>query len=327
MQNLEMARTVALNAARDAARLCLAIRQTMLDTPEKMDKAGKEPVTIADYGAQAIVLRALEAHFSDDAVLAEERADEFNRLATEAQQTAVVAHAGQVAGQPVTVDQIRRWLEHGRGQIGHRVWAVDPIDGTKGFLRGDQFAIAISLLEEGNPVVGVLACPLLPVDPSQPDGSRGIIATAVRGEGAWIEPLNGGEIRRLRVSSTIEFQHATLVESVDIGHTDQEFSARLMEVVGGSGQIVRMDSQAKYVAVADGRAEIYLRDSRGDYRERIWDHAAGFLIVQEAGGQVTDLYGRPLNFNCGPTLAENQGILATNSHFHDHLLKAIQETE
>jgi 3'(2'), 5'-bisphosphate nucleotidase len=325
MDSFELARTVARDAVRDAARLCLAIRRVMLDAPEKMEKAGREPVTVADYGAQAIVLRALANSFPDDAALAEERAEDFTHLASEAQQSAVIVHTGEVVGQSVTVEDIRRWLEHGRGQIGRRVWAVDPIDGTKGFLRGEQFAIAAALLIDGIPVVGALACPLLPVYADQPGGPQGVIATAIREQGAWIEPLNAGELRSLHVSANHDPGSASMVESVDSGHTDHAFAASLMDRIGVGGSTIRMDSQAKYVAVADGRADIYLRDSREDYRERIWDHAAGYLIVQEAGGTVTDLYGNPLNFNCGATLADNRGVLATNGPLHDRLLRAIKE--
>lgn len=327
MGEFDLARTVARDAARDAARLCLAIRRTMLNTPDQMEKAGREPVTIADYGAQAVVLRALSNHFPEDVLIAEERADDFTRLASEAQQNAVIVHVSEIAQMTVTLDDIRRWLDHGHGRIGDRVWVVDPIDGTKGFLRGEQFAIAVGLLVNGDPVIGALACPLLPVDHDKPDGPRGVIATAIRGRGAWIEPLDDGETRPLRVSAIHEAKAARMVESVDAGHTDHEFSANVLGRVRIGGQSVRMDSQAKYVAVADGRAELYIRHSKGDeYREKVWDHAAGVLIVQEAGGQVTDLRGKPLNFGCGATLAENHGILATNGPLHEILLDAIRTT-
>jgi len=88
---------------------------------------------------------------------------------------------------------------------------------------------------------------------------------------------------------------------------------------------LRVDSQAKYAMVARGDAEIYLRLPRGDYVENIWDHAAGKILVEEAGGTVTDLTGRPLDFSHGPKLSENRGIVATNGRFHDQVIAAIQE--
>jgi 3'(2'), 5'-bisphosphate nucleotidase len=318
----EKERDVAKEAARRAGLLCIAVRNEMLDSPEKMEKAGKEPVTIADYGAQAIVLRTIQQHFPQDASLAEEWGDEFIALATEEQRASVLRHVGQAAGQDCTLDEVRGWLDFGRGGAGERVWVVDPIDGTKGFLRGDQFAVAVALLVNGEPVVGALACPLLPFHASDPDGERGVVATAIRGQGAHLEALGGSTVRPMHVSRA-QSDDARAVESIE--HSDHSFSADVFREARLGGQLVRMDSQAKYLAVADGRAEVYLRQSRSeDYREKVWDHAAGVLIVEEAGGRVTDLSGKALEFTHGATLAANQGILATNGSLHNELLAAIQ---
>jgi 3'(2'), 5'-bisphosphate nucleotidase len=97
-------------------------------------------------------------------------------------------------------------------------------------------------------------------------------------------------------------------------------------VLGLSGDVVRMDSQAKYAAVARGQAEIYLRSPNPrtpDYRECIWDHAAGWLVVEEAGGTVTDVYGRALDWTHGRRLAQNIGVLATNGILHETVLQAL----
>lgn len=318
-------RTIAREAARLAGQLCLAVRGGMLNSPESMEKDGREPVTIADFGAQAVVLQHIARHFPADAAVAEEHAADFERLASDAQRERIIYYVSQALGRPVSPAQIAGWLDYGRERSCSRVWTVDPIDGTKGFLRGDQFAIAVALLVDGQPVVGALACPLLPFGSDGAADARGIIAVAVRAEGATIEPLSGGPVRPLRVSDRAEVASARSVESVEVGHTDHSFSAAVFQTAGVGGQPVRMDSQTKYVAVADGRAEIYIRNSRGaDYREKIWDHAAGVLVVQEAGGRVTDLNGSDLDFSLGAKLQNNRGILATNGLLHDVLLEAIR---
>jgi len=98
----------------------------------------------------------------------------------------------------------------------------------------------------------------------------------------------------------------------------------LIERVGLGGGWVRIDSQVKYAAVAAGLAEIYIRPrSREDWRERIWDHAAGAAIVEGAGGRVTDLDGELLDFTAGPTLENNRGVLVTNGAVHDVVLGAL----
>ena len=88
---------------------------------------------------------------------------------------------------------------------------------------------------------------------------------------------------------------------------------------------LRMDSQAKYAVVARGEADIYLRlPTRTDYREKIWDHAAGSLIVAEAGGTVTDIHGRALEFHHGRELIGNRGVIVSNGRLHTQVIRAIE---
>jgi 3'(2'), 5'-bisphosphate nucleotidase len=85
-----------------------------------------------------------------------------------------------------------------------------------------------------------------------------------------------------------------------------------------------MDSQCKYAAVARGDASIYLRLPRdSSYRETIWDHAAGAIVVREGGGRVSDVHGEPLNFGTGRLLRLNKGIVATNGVLHREVLRAV----
>ena len=90
---------------------------------------------------------------------------------------------------------------------------------------------------------------------------------------------------------------------------------------------VRLDSQAKYAVVARGEGDLYLRlPTRADYREKIWDHAGGVLVVEEAGGRVSDIDGKPLDFTQGRELSANRGVVVTNGKLHDDVLKAIRES-
>ncbi len=101
-----------------------------------------------------------------------------------------------------------------------------------------------------------------------------------------------------------------------------------MTSLGISTQAVAMDSQAKYCVLASGKADLMLRllsPSRPDYREKIWDQAAGLLVVTEAGGMVTDLDGKLLDFSVGRTLANNRGVLASNGLLHPAILQALHK--
>jgi 3'(2'), 5'-bisphosphate nucleotidase len=88
-----------------------------------------------------------------------------------------------------------------------------------------------------------------------------------------------------------------------------------------------MDSQAKSVLLAAGEGDLIFRllsPRRPDYQEKIWDQAAGAILVQEAGGRVSDLTGAPLDFSAGRTLARNAGVVASNGLLHDAALEAIR---
>jgi len=89
---------------------------------------------------------------------------------------------------------------------------------------------------------------------------------------------------------------------------------------------LRIDSQCKYGVVARGDVSIYLRlPPRATYEDKIWDHAAGSIVLKEAGGEVTDVYGRPLDFSLGRTLRKTVGILATNGKLHTRVLAAVRQ--
>ncbi|HEX9616582.1 MAG TPA: inositol monophosphatase family protein, partial [Anaerolineales bacterium] len=200
---------------------------------------------------------------------------------------------------------------------------------TKGFLRGDQYAIALALIVAGRVQISVLACPNL-VEGYRPQaGGEGSLLVAVRGEGAWTASLldETEPFSRVTVSERGRAAQARLLRSFESGHTNVSQVDLFAEALGVQAEPVRMDSQAKYAVLAAGHGEIYLRllsPKQPDYREKIWDQAAGSLIVEEAGGLVTDLQGRPLDFSKGRTLADNRGVLATNGRLHTAALQGLQ---
>ena len=88
---------------------------------------------------------------------------------------------------------------------------------------------------------------------------------------------------------------------------------------------MRLDGQCKYCIVGSGGADGNLRLPQKGYREKIWDQAPGSHFINEAGGKVTDLLGRDLDFSAGRYLDESvTGIVASNGHVHSCLLDAIK---
>ena len=317
----EKEKTIAIEAAIAAAQLCEKVRAQMV--PEAIEKKDRSPVTVADFGAQALICRALAANFPDDPVVGEEDAAELRQPEMASRLDQVTGYVKEIASE-ATAAAVTDWIDHGNGEVGDRYWTLDPIDGTKGFLRGDQYAVALALVENGDIKVGVLACPALKLD--SPD--TGLLLVAVRGEGATLVPLAGGTPQPIKVVGPDDQKNLRFVESVEAGHGDQSLQSAVAKAVGITQDSARMDSQAKYAAVASGHAALYLRlpsPKSPNYREKIWDHAAGVIVVEEAGGQVTDMHGKPLDFSKGAKLVDNQGVVVSNGAIHETVLAALKQ--
>ena len=314
----------AADAAQRAGLLTARLQRAL---PPALTKDDRSPVTVADFAAQAVVAGLLASSFPQASLVAEERADAL-RNNTHAALTTQVVEAVRTVFPNVTTEEVLAWIDRGGASPSHHFWVLDPIDGTKGFLRGSQFAIALALVENGEVNIGALACPNLP----WPQGTgRGVLALATRGGGAWWASLaDTTEWRPLQVSSESRAEHLRLLRSYESAHTHAQVLETLINTVGSRAAPIRMDSQAKYAVLASGGAEVYMRvpsPSQPDYKEKIWDQAAGALIVEEAGGRVTDLDGHPLDFSTGRRLENNRGILATNGKLHATILNALRAIE
>ncbi|MCX8229100.1 MAG: inositol monophosphatase family protein [Planctomycetota bacterium] len=319
---LEIART----AGERASKICRAV----LDgTPLSLEKGDKSPVTLADYGCQAVILREVAAAFPDHTIVAEEGSEHLKETAGDAGAKQIVELVSDNLGEEVNFDQVCAWIDHQGTGNSEYTWSIDPIDGTKGFLRREQYAVAIGIMKNNVPYAGVLACPNLPVDLNQPDGPRGVLYVAAKGQGTTRVPLDGGEATPVHTNAKADAAACRVLGSVESAHGDPSLIISMMEEAGIEGGFVRYDSQAKYGILAEGNAEIYVRPrSRPDYRENIWDHAAGVIVAEEAGGKVTDLDGKPLDFTLGNTLKENRGVLATASaEIHNFVVKGLQLAE
>lgn len=323
---------VALAAVRKAAIVCRAIQARMV--PEQaVAKQDKSPVTAADFASQAVVCGELAKAFPHDPVVGEEAAAILRQDDQAALREMIVEQVALATGESVTAAQVLDWIDRGKDAgKGDRYWTLDPIDGTKGFLRRGQYAIALALIENGQIVLGALGCPQLPDGRTdgRADGGGGIgtllISTIDQGVNRYsLEVGDTTPGQPVQAASPSAASEARMCESVESGHSDQDASALIAKDLGLSAPPVRMDSQAKYAAVACGDADIYLRLPRNrEYREMIWDHAAGVIAVQQAGGTVTDIEGKPLDFSLGRRLENNLGVVATSGKIHEQVLKAVQ---
>ena len=221
-----------------------------------------EPVTIADREASRIIVEGLSQAFPDDGILSEEEADDDERLTK------------------------------------NRVWVVDPIDGTYGFIgRNGDFAVQIGLTENGRSVLGVVLLP-----------AQNRLYTAVENAGAF--SVDGaGETARLAVSDKTDFALMNL--AVSRNHRSPKMS-RVMEAFGLRSETKRGSVGLKVGLIVERVCDLYIHLSP---RTKHWDTCAPEIILREAGGEMTDLFGARFVYNT-PQVQNFNGVLATNGVAH-----------
>ncbi|KAF9205409.1 hypothetical protein BGZ49_004090, partial [Haplosporangium sp. Z 27] len=282
----------------------------------------------ADFSAQAVVNSFLHSSFPADPIVGEEDSKDLRGEEGRAMREKVLELANTGLDTPLTEESLLETIDRGTyaGGPNGRMWALDPIDGTKGFLRGEQFAVCLALIVDGQVQVGVMGCPNLPVDAKNKDGEKGCLFITVKGQGAFQRNFSSTTETPISMSAIQSLADASFCESVESGHSNQSDSAKIAQLLGITKSPVRMDSQCKYCSIARGDAEVYLRlPVTASYEEKIWDHASGSLLVAEAGGIVSDVHGKPLDFSKGRTLATNSGVVASHAKIHGKVIEVVQK--
>ncbi len=261
--------SVALEVAREAGAAILDIYDGPLEIEQKVGADDREPVTQADRIANEIIVQRLSREFPEDGILAEESIDTERRLGKS------------------------------------RVWMIDPLDGTTGFIDGNgDFAVQIGLAENGVCVLGVVYQPL-----------TGVLYRAVRGGGAWVERPEA-EPERARVSNRIDLSTMRLAASRS--HRSPRMD-KVVQKFGVKQEVRRGSVGIKVGLIVEQQCDLYVHLSP---RTKQWDTCAPEIILQEAGGKLTDLFGRPLRYN-SPEVQNRNGIVASNGVAHQGVIDAL----
>ncbi|HZM63973.1 MAG TPA: inositol monophosphatase family protein [Candidatus Saccharimonadales bacterium] len=321
--NYSLETKTAIEVVRDASELCQNVR-TEWSEAHRSQKAdvGNTPVTVADFGAQVLINAGICDRFPDDEVIAEETStmlrpyldNEYEGSTLET----ITEHVGRFrAATPV---EVLNWIDVGdsKGGLG-RHWSVDPIDGTKGYLLDEQYAVSLGLFENGEVLTGVLGCPNYPHDIANPDGDKGVLFIAERGLGMQAVDLKDPTRHIAPATPPVP----RIVQRREIKLNDTTFNRHVAAELGLNQEALNMDSQAKYGAVALGAAQVYLR-FKPNKHEHIWDHVPGIIIAQEGGATVTDVYGKRLDLTAGRDLVRNQGILVSKGIDHAAAVAGLQ---
>lgn len=252
--------------AREAGRLVMRLRGGDLDVEMK---DGNEPVTEADKRASALIVQGLAREFPGDVIISEENADDLRRLQAE------------------------------------RVWYIDPIDGTKDFIRGrDGFAVMIGLTEGHRPVAGVVY---------QPVHER-LFAGA--DAGAWLA-VPGQAAQPIQVSEVDDFARIRLVASRSnrTGKID-----RVKSTLGIADELNIGSVGVKLCLIALGERDLYVNPSS---HSKSWDTCAPEAILHAAGGKLTDVHGAALPYDLEDT-RRRKGLVASNGRLHDPVIAHLR---
>lgn len=261
----------AMNLARDAGALIMKHYEAGVATEEKVDADNfSEPVTIADREASELIVEGLIKAFPADGILSEEAADTEDRLEKS------------------------------------RVWMIDPIDGTLGFInRLDDFAVQIGLAENGTPVLGVVYQPV-----------EDILYFATKGAGAFrVEP--SGEILRLQVSEKSDLTEMNL--AVSFNHPSSKMKT-IREKLGIKKVTPRGSVGIKVGLLTTRQCDLYIHLSS---RTKYWDTCAPQIILEEAGGKLTDIFGEDYRYD-EMDVRNHNGLVASNGAAHDQIIAKLK---
>ncbi|MFZ0060919.1 MAG: 3'(2'),5'-bisphosphate nucleotidase CysQ [Pyrinomonadaceae bacterium] len=268
-QSCERELEVSLRLAREAGAAILEFYRKPIEIEQKDSFNDREPVTEADRVANDLIVRSLQQEFPEDGILAEESLDTSRRLDKS------------------------------------RVWMIDPLDGTTGFIDGNgDFAVQIGLAESGAAVLGVVYQPL-----------TGVLYRAVRGEGCWIERPNFMP-ERAKVSGQKELHRMRLAASRS--HRSPRMD-RVVNAFAVKEEVRRGSVGIKVGLICEQQCDLYVHLSP---RTKQWDTCAPEIILHEAGGRITDLFGEPLRYNVAEVQNRN-GLVASNGVVHDEIVSTL----
>ncbi|MGK5093351.1 inositol monophosphatase family protein [Deltaproteobacteria bacterium TL4] len=302
---------IALSAVQTASQLLQKMQKT-LNSTNIQTKQDESPVTAADLCGQVIIRKSLKKEFPEDRVFAEE---DSSLLRENLKLRKVVLTSLQTVME-ISEEEMMTLLEDKGNPQALRQWYLDPIDGTKGFISGEQYAIALALVKKGEVQMSVLGCPNF----NQLSPLSAEIFYAIKNFGAYRIETNAKETL-LSVNRTGSLNQLMSCESKN--HSKNSVLPQLLKRLGIEIPPLKLDSQVKYACLASGIASLYLRIQPG-WVENAWDHAAGLLLVTEAGGLVTDTRGQPLVFN-GQTLEGIKGIIVSDGRYHQQILEILQQ--
>ncbi|KAG9231447.1 hypothetical protein BJ875DRAFT_117606 [Amylocarpus encephaloides] len=319
--------------------------ETSGSNPSSITKTDQSPVTIADFAAQSLLISAIHSAFPTDLLVGEENSDDLRAnpslrdLVWETvQNTHLDDESEALIARPQSVEDMMDLIDlggKGQGDKKGRVWMMDPIDGTKTFLRNQQFAVSLALVEDGKEAVGVVGGPNLRLDEGRAredvvdEEGFGIMLCAVKGQGTYLRTIGReGLLSATRLEpwpKIADAEDLKWIESSINKAQSHEKARRLAAEVGGDYPGTDLYcSQIRYLACAlTGAVQVRIPADKNK-ASYAWDHAGGQLLYTEAGGVVTDLNGEETDFGVGRTLGNNWGYVIARREVLSRILEVVK---
>ncbi|KAM1008693.1 hypothetical protein ACFX2A_005203 [Malus domestica] len=357
----------AVDVVERACALCVDIQSSVLSTQRRIvEKTDQTPVTVADFGVQALISLELGKRFPLIPLVAEEDSAFVRSNNLVEPVLNAVLDKSSFGENPWTAGEVLEAIDRGGpegfafGAQPATYWVLDPIDGTKGFVKGNPalYVVGLALVVDGEVVLGVMGCPNWKNDisnkstsevqeeKSSPPGS-GIIMVAHTGCGTWTKRLSSvvNSTAKIPYSWTRCFVDGScIVEEARFSITDSDVweSFPLSSLFSSTTNADSIDeceilhvksccgSLSKYIMVASGVVSLHMQRVKVHKIIKAWDHAVGVICVHEAGGKVTDWKGDELNLAADEVGRRNiypsGGILVTNSTLHNRLVEMISSS-
>jgi len=338
-----------LKIASLAVQKAVLVTKAVLSNVEKgeISKKDKTPVSLADFAAQALLVAAIHHNFPSDTIVGEEETSVLRKnqkIADQVWDLVSPTHledeeSEKLLRSPKSPEEMLEFIDLGGKAYGGpkgRVWMIDPVDGTKGFLTGGQYVVCATLLVDGVEKVAAFGCPHVNLENgriSEQDTDTkgpGVLVSAIKGNGTWIRPLSRGallEAKRVAKSKVEDVGKVRFAENCNTTTPQFEDRHKIAEKLGAKWEPLHIYStQLRYIALTLGACEVVLRTPKPtDAPSHVWDHTGGVMVFVEAGGKVTDLNGKELDFTSGRDLTENFGLIAALENVHSKVVEATKE--
>ncbi|CAJ1961526.1 unnamed protein product [Sphenostylis stenocarpa] len=353
----------AVHVVQKACNITLHVQSSLFSTNGKViEKNDQTPVTVADFGVQALISLELNKLFPSIPLVAEEDSAFLRSRNLAGTVFDAITATDSSTCKSLTEDDILEAIDRGSkdafvfGPKPATYWLLDPIDGTRGFLKAGKafYVVGLTLVVEGEIAIGVMGCPTWKEDLSEKSSveieedcdslhGSGTVMIAHKGCGTWMKSLNS-QLKSPDVWTRCFVDGSDVIHKACFCISDSEkwealplsplFNATSNADNVGSNQVLLSraccGSLSKYLMVASGRASIFILRAKQKPTIMAWDHAVGIICVHEAGGKVTDWNGSEIDLAADRDgrriIYPSDGILVTNGHIHDQVLQIICQT-